>query len=145
MIEEIEFEGKLFALISRCGCEQNGVNFVTSQDNPLQLGILKHQQGVRLEPHIHRNTPRIINEVQEVLHIEYGELETEFYDEAGNKLGSVILNTGDTILLISGGHGFNILKDCKIVEVKQGPYSGVREDKERLNTEIDSLRISPNI
>jgi hypothetical protein len=132
MIEKVEFNGKLVALISRCSYEQNGVNFVTSRDSPLQLGILKHQRGVRIKPHIHRNVPRTIDEVQEVLHIEYGEVETEFYSEGGEKLGNVILNAGDTILLISGGHSFNVLRDCKIVEVKQGPYYGVGEDKEWL-------------
>ena len=134
MVEKVEFEGKIFALILRCSYEQNGVNFITSQDNPLQLGILKHQQGVRIKPHVHRNIPRTINEVQEVLHIEYGELETEFYDDRGRKLGSIVLYPGDTILLVSGGHSFNVLRDCKILEVKQGPYYGVGEDKERLNT-----------
>ena len=134
MIEKIESEGKIFALVSRCSYEQDGANFVTSQDNPLQLGILKHRQGVKIKPHIHRNTPRTINEVQEVLHIECGEVEAECYDEGGRKLASVILNAGDTILLLSGGHGFSVLEDCKIVEVKQGPYSGTGEDKEWLNT-----------
>lgn len=136
MIEKIEFGGKIVALVSRCSYEPNGVNFITSQNNPLQLGILKHTQGVRVSPHVHRNIPRTINEVQEVLHIEYGELETEFYDVGGGKLGSIVLYPGDTILLISGGHSFNVLKDCKILEVKQGPYYGVWEDKEKLNTNM---------
>jgi hypothetical protein len=134
MIEKIEFDGKVFALISRHDQAQDGVNFVTPPSNPLQVGILKHRQGAKVKPHTHRKLPRTIDEVQEVLYIEYGELETDFYDESGCKLGSVILKAGDTILLISGGHGFNILQDCKIVEVKQGPYSGVEEDKEWLST-----------
>ena len=133
MIEKIEYEGKICALILRCGDEQNGVNFVTSQDNPLQLGVLKHKQGIEIKPHIHINRPRTINEVQEVLHVDYGEVETEFYDAQGRRLGSAILNAGDTIILLSGGHGFNILKDCKMIEVKQGPYYGNAEDKELLN------------
>ena len=135
MIEKIEYEGRIFALILRCGYEQDGVSFVTSPENPLQLGVLNHRQGVKLKPHIHRNIPRTINEAQEVLHIDYGEVEAEFYDDQGKKLGDVILNAGDTILLFSGGHGFNILEDCKMIEVKQGPYYGTDEDKEWLNTE----------
>jgi hypothetical protein len=35
-------------------------------------------------------------------------------------------------MLLSGGHGFNVLEDSKIIEVKQGPYRGVEEDKERI-------------
>lgn len=133
MIEKIEYEGKILALILRSGYEQNGVNFITSEDNPLQLGVHKQKQGVKIKPHTHRNIPRTIDEVQEVLHIHYGEVEVEFYDAQGRKLRNAILNHGDTILLLSGGHGFNILKDSKIIEIKQGPYYGVGKDKERLN------------
>ncbi len=138
MIEKIEYEGNTFALILRYNHEQEGVTFFTSQENPVQLGILKHRQGTRVKPHIHRNLPRTISETQEVLHIEYGEVEARFYDTNGKELGSVILKDGDTILLLSGGHGFNILKDSKILEIKQGPYYGPENDKERFDTEQES-------
>jgi hypothetical protein len=68
-----------------------------------------------------------------VLHIEYGKVEINFYNQRGEKIGSSILNTGDTILLISGGHGLTILEEAKILEIKQGPYYGVKEDKECLD------------
>lgn len=134
MIEKIAWNGEVFALIMRADYEPQGVNFVTSQDNPLQLGVLKHQQGSKIKPHIHKSFPKTISEVQEVLHIEYGKVEVEFYETGGKKVSCVILNSGDTILLLSGGHGFNILEDSKIIEVKQGPYRGVDKDKERLRT-----------
>ena len=41
-----------------------------------------------------------------------------------------MLEAGDVILLISGGHGFVVLEDVQMIEVKQGPYSG-DEDKTR--------------
>lgn len=132
MIEKIERNGKVFALILRADYEPQGVNFITSEDNPLQLGILKHRQGFKIKPHIHKSCSQTINEVQEVLHIEYGKAEAEFYESDGKKIASTILNSGDTILLLSGGHGFDILEDSKIIEIKQGPYRGVEEDKERI-------------
>lgn len=132
MIETIEWNGKKFALILRKEFKAEGVNFLTAEDNPLQLGILGHKQGTKIKPHIHRSSPKTINEVQEVLHIEYGKVEVEFYDAAGKKVADTILRGGDTILLLLGGHGFNILEDSKIIEVKQGPYHGVGEDKKYL-------------
>jgi hypothetical protein len=66
------------------------------------------------------------------LHIDLGKVEVEFYSENNQKITSKILNAGDTIVLIAGGHGFNVLEDSKIIEVKQGPYYGADEDKERL-------------
>jgi len=136
MIEKMEWEGKVFALILRQNYEPEGVTFITSEDNPLQLGILKHRQGAKIKPHTHKSFPKNVNEVQEVLHIEYGRVETDFYNEGGQKIASTVLNSGDTILLLSGGHGFNILEDSKIIEVKQGPYHGVEEDKERFDAAL---------
>lgn len=133
MVEKVEFQGQLFAIILRCELRIDGVNFFTTSDNPLQLGILQHRQGVKIKPHVHRNSLRTITSIQEVLHIEYGALEADFYNKNGENVGSSILESGDTILLLSGGHGFKILEDAKILEIKQGPYYGNAEDKECLD------------
>lgn len=129
MIERIEYNGQLFALILHANYESEGVNFITSADNPLQLGLLTHKQGSIIKPHVHRNFPKTITTDQEVLHIVNGKVEAEFYESKGKKIASTILDSGDTILLLSGGHGFNVLENSKIIEVKQGPYGGVEEDK----------------
>lgn len=123
MIEKVAHGGKLFAIILRSGFEKEGVNFFTPGDNPLQLGLLKHKRGTKIRPHIHKHA-------QEVLHMQRGKIEVVFYSKKGEKIKNVILNAGDTILLLGGGHGFNIQEDSKIVEVKQGPYLGVEKDKE---------------
>jgi hypothetical protein len=132
VIERVEYGGEVLALIIRQNYEPEGVNFITAEDNPLQVGVLKHQKSSKIKPHFHKSSPRMINQIQEVLHIAYGKVEAEFYGGDGKKVGKAILNTGDTIVLLSGGHGFNILEDSKILEVKQGPYRGVEEDKERI-------------
>jgi hypothetical protein len=119
-------------LIVRHQFESVGVNFVTSADSPLQLGILTHKQGTQVAAHFHRESTRTVHHVQEVLHIEYGTVEATFYAKDGSKVGSRVLDAGDTILLLDGGHGFRILEDARIVEVKQGPYYGAAEDKECL-------------
>ena len=129
MIERIEYDNILFALVVRSDFDEKGVNFVTPKENPLQLGVLQHEKGTIIKPHIHKNVKKTIEQVQEVLYIVYGKIQTEFFNKEGTRLGDVILNQGDTILLIEGGHGFNILDNSKILEVKQGPYSGVQFDK----------------
>ncbi len=132
MIERIEYQDKLLALVLRASYGPEGVNFLTPEANSLQLGVLKHKQGHQIKPHVHKSPAKTVKEVQEVLHIEYGEVEVGFYDDKGEKVRSIVLRPDDTILLISGGHGFDILRDCKIIEVKQGPYYGTEADKERL-------------
>lgn len=133
-IERVEAEGQLVALVLRHCVERDGAYFVTPPENALQLGVLRHKQGTEIGAHVHIDTVRIIESVQEVLHILYGKVQVDFYSKAGARLESRILNSGDTILLTSGGHGFKILEDSKIIEVKQGPYHGVEGDKKCLPT-----------
>lgn len=132
MIEKIEWRGETLALILRDGFNKDGVNFVTAENNPLQVGVLMHPQGFKIKPHIHRASKKIINSIQEVLHVEYGRMGVNFYDDNGEQIKSSVINMGDTILLIAGGHGFDILEDSKIIEVKQGPYEGMEQDKKQL-------------
>ena len=134
MIEKVELQGKEFAIVLRNEFDTDGVHFVTEPNSPLQLGVHKHKQGVTLKPHIHINMVKTIENVQEVLHVEYGKVEVDFYSDDGAHIGSTTLRMGDTILLMSGGHGFRMLEDSKIVEIKQGPYSGVADDKKFLGT-----------
>ena len=53
---------------------------------------------------------------------------------------STILHAGDVILLADGGHGFKMLEQSEIIEVKQGPYCGER-DKVRFEAIDDGIVI----
>lgn len=132
MIEKIEWQGRTLALIVRASFDKEGINFVTPEDSDLQVGVLKHPQGFKIKPHVHTASSRVINSIQEVLHVEYGRVGVDFYDADGGRVKSAIINMGDTILLMAGGHGFDILDDCRIIEVKQGPYEGMEQDKKLL-------------
>ena len=37
------------------------------------------------------------------------------------------LKSKDIIMLVSGGHGFKILKDVEMLEIKQGPYNLIKD------------------
>ena len=47
-----------------------------------------------------------------------------------------MLNLGDVVLFSSGGHGFTMIEESEIIEVKQGPYSG-EQDKTRFESIAD--------
>ena len=68
-----------------------------------------------------------------------GKVRVDVYDEQKNYLESRILAAGDIIHLSSGGHGFVMLEDSVIVEIKQGPYVG-ELDKDRFEP-IDESRL----
>ncbi len=57
-------------------------------------------------------------------------MRVDFYDAGQAYLESRILQAGDVILLVSGGHGFEVLEELDMIEVKQGPYAG-EADKTR--------------
>lgn len=130
MIEKIMHQDELMAIIIRDSFEKEGIEFVTPDEFSQQMAYMQHPKGHHIEPHFHNEVHRTIKYTQEVLVIKRGKLRTDFYDEECNYLESVILSQGDIILLCSGGHGFEVLEDLAMVEIKQGPYVGP-EDKTR--------------
>ena len=58
-----------------------------------------------------------------------GKMKVSFYNDFSQKIDETVLTDGDLIVLLSGGHGFEFLEKTKMIEVKQGPYSGVDNDK----------------
>lgn len=85
---------------------------------------MHHPAGRTIDAHVHNVVHRNVVYTQEVLFIKKGKLRVDFYDDYKDYLESRILEAGDTILLTSGGHGFKVLEEVEMIEVKQGPYSG---------------------
>ena len=52
--------------------------------------------------------------------------------------GSRILKKNDIILLLKGGHGFEVIQDIEMIEVKQGPYN-IKTDKKVFNSIDDKF------
>ncbi len=127
MIEKIEHEGVLIAIIIRSDFNEPGVHFLTPNSFSQQLAYMHHPAGKVIPPHFHNPVKRSIQYTLEVLFIKRGKLSVDFYDKKQNYLESRILNQGDVILLASGGHSFKALEELEIIEVKQGPYAGDKD------------------
>ncbi|MDQ7947333.1 MAG: hypothetical protein REI78_13060 [Pedobacter sp.] len=130
MIEEVKFNGELLGLIIRSNYQKEGISFFTPGDFSQQLGYMNRAKGYVIDPHVHNLVERKVTLTQEVLYIKNGKVRVDFYDDDKNYLESKIVATGDVILLAAGGHGFEMLDDSEIIEIKQGPYCG-DEDKVR--------------
>ena len=122
----------MLAIILRAQHQKNGIEFFTPDDFPQQLGYMKHKKGHLIKPHLHNKIERIVNYTFEVLFVKSGIVKVNFYDLNKAYLKSKLLNKGDVILLAYGGHGFEILEDSEMIEVKQGPYAG-DDDKTRFD------------
>jgi len=124
MIERIYSQEVLIALIVRSGFREPGIHFLTPGDLSQQLAYMHHPVGKVIEAHVHNRVVREVHYTQEVLLIRKGRLRADFYDEARSYIESRILEAGDTIMLVTGGHGFEVLEEVEMIEVKQGPYVG---------------------
>jgi hypothetical protein len=132
MIDRIEHDGRLYAIIIRSGTDVKATEFFTPKDNSLQMGIIKHGAGYKEPPHVHREHRKVIMDVQETLHIEKGRVKMNFYDDEGGVIDSTVLECGDVAALIEGGHAIEVLEDFTGIKVKQGPYVSIEEDKKFL-------------
>jgi len=115
---------KILAIIITAEYSSQGVSFFTPDSFSQQLAYMKHPKGKIIAPHEHNPVEREVIFTQEVLFLRRGKLRVDFYDEDRNYLESCILSGGDVILLASGGHGFEVLEEIEMIEVKQGPYAG---------------------
>lgn len=140
MIERIDCEGRMLALILRAGFRADGIQFFTPSDFSQQLGYMNRPQGYVIAPHVHNAVAREVHFTKEVLFIRSGRVRVDFYDESQRYLESRVLERGDVILLAYGGHGFQMLEASEMIEVKQGPYAG-EGDKTRFDP-IDHSKIS---
>ncbi len=130
MIKKIYDGDNLLAIIVSNNYDESGIHFFTPDDFSQQLAYMKHPKGKTIIPHVHNPVPRQIEHTQEVLFIKSGKIRVDFYDMEQKYLESHVLAQHDVILLIKGGHGFEILEDLEMFEIKQGPYVG-ESDKTR--------------
>lgn len=128
-LECINRNEKLLAMIIRNNYTCNGADFITPDEYSQQVAYMHHQAGKVIDAHVHNPVHRSIIMTQEVLFIKKGKLRVDFYDDEEKYLESRILETGDVILLVSGGHGFTVIEEVEMIEVKQGPYSGDKDKK----------------
>lgn len=138
-VEEVKKKNKLLAMIIRNDYECEGVDFITPDDYSQQLAYMHHPTGKTIDAHVHNLVHRNVVMTQEVLFIKRGVLRVDFYDEYEDYLESRDLYAGDIILLVSGGHGFQVLEEVEMVEVKQGPYAGDADKKRFAGVEADKV------
>jgi mannose-6-phosphate isomerase-like protein (cupin superfamily) len=123
-MERITHDGEMLAIIIPADHQEAGVEFFTPPEFSQQLAYMKHPTGHVIEAHTHKPVSREVHLTQEALFIRHGRLRVDFYTSETEYLESRILAAGDVILLTSGGHGFEVLEEVEMVEVKQGPYAG---------------------
>tara|TARA_B100001123_G_C15257523_1_gene1005281 strand:+ start:254 stop:688 length:435 start_codon:yes stop_codon:yes gene_type:complete len=123
MIEKVIYKKKMLALIVRGKYRsRKGITFFTDKNSTQQFGYMNHKKKYIIKPHLHKKRLTKILYTTEVILILKGILRVDFYNVTKKYLFSKLLKEKDIIMLVHGGHGFKVIKNVEMIEIKQGPY-----------------------
>lgn len=129
-IEWIRDGEQVLAIIIPASYDPPATQFVTPDSYKQQVGFIVYPKGGKIAPHVHHEVARNLLGTSEVLLIRRGHCQVDFYTQQKRYMTTRELKAGDVLVLVSGGHGFQMLDDTVFLEIKQGPYVGPGE-KER--------------
>jgi hypothetical protein len=132
-ITEIK-EGELVLarLIPAADAWGDGLKFFSSDGDYQQVGTWGYNKGKILMTHSHNKVSREVMWTQEVLYVRAGRLRAQVFDTLDQKVADLDASAGDLLILLLGGHGYQILEDgTEVLEIKNGPYLGPETDRRR--------------
>jgi len=122
--------GTILAYLVRGGAPPTETTFLTPDDCGLQVGHVVYPAGGEIARHVHLPIERHLVGSTEVLLLQQGRCEVDVYTDDRRMITTREMHVGDILIAVSGGHGFRVLEDTVLLEIKQGPYPGGAE-KER--------------
>lgn len=127
LVETIADGDKVLVYIVRANAAPQATTFLTPDDLPMQLGFIVYPRGGEVARHYHKPITRQLTTTTEVLFVQRGACALDVYDDACRLIATRSLAQGDVVMLRAGGHGLRMTEDTVLLEVKQGPYTGVAE------------------
>jgi hypothetical protein len=131
VIETIARDGVVLAYLARGGSAPSRTTFLTPDECNLQVGHVVYPAGGEIARHMHLPLVRQLVGTTEVLVIQHGRCEVDIYSDDRQVVATRELGAGDILIAVAGGHGFRVLEDTVMLEVKQGPFPGDALVKER--------------
>lgn len=129
-VDVVRSGNAILCYIVRGGEPPKTTTFITPPEVTLQVGHIVHPRGYEIARHGHRPEERHITGTAEVLLVQRGRCEMDVYDDWRRRLATRELCVGDIVILLGCGHGFRMLEDTVLLEVKQGPYPGPGEKEQ---------------
>ena len=112
---------------------QDGLSFFSPDEDYIQVGTWGYDSGKALLAHTHNEVARNVLWTQETLYVRKGRILVQVYDTNEKIVDEWQAAEGDIVILLRGGHGYQILEDgTQVLEVKNGPYVGADNDRRRL-------------
>ena len=139
LIERLhDAQGAEIAVILRADFAADGLQFFTPDDYGQQLGYMRHPAGHIVQAHVHHEVERVVRTTMEVLFVRSGLVRVDLFGGSLEHMATRLLRSGDVIMLVSGGHRFEMLEAAELIEVKQGPFVG-SADKSRFDPDVPPL------
>lgn len=107
----------------------NRASFITPPDARQHVGFIVYPAGGAIARHAHRPLKRHLVGMSEVLVVRSDHCQMDIYEDRHQLVATGDLYAGDVVIMVGGGHGFRVLEDAVLQEIKQGPYLGAK-DKE---------------
>ena len=130
MMETIVFNEQTLCIIISTTYLPDHTTFLTPPDYKQQVGYVVYPKGGEVARHTHVPLERHLVGTSEVVLVKKGLCLLDIYNERSELVATRELGPGDLMLMVGGGHGFRMLEDTVLLEIKQGPYTGL-EEKER--------------
>ncbi len=112
---------------------KSGLSFFSQDHEYIQAGTWVYEQGKQLKAHIHNTVIREVALTQEVIYVKQGKVKAKIYDTSENLVAELNVCAGDVIILLNGGHGYDIIdNNTQVLEIKNGPYLGPEIDRRRI-------------
>lgn len=132
MIEKIILNEKLSAILVRNKFDiSKGAEFITSDDQEFQIGLMKRERGYKIDAHFHKKIKRQIQNTSEALFIKTGKIRCTIFDTINSSNKKTFdIAAGDLLVIFNSAHEFTFIEDSEIIEIKQGPFI---ESKNRID------------
>lgn len=131
-VKEVKKNDEVIARLVKAEDWNEGLGFYSNDEEVIQVGTWHYNNGKQLLKHIHNEVDRVVTRTNEVLYVVSGKVKAFVYDLEENLVEELIVNEGDTLILLDCGHGYEIMADnTKVLEIKNGPYLGAETDRRR--------------
>tara|TARA_B100001778_G_C18218736_1_gene463429 strand:+ start:91 stop:513 length:423 start_codon:yes stop_codon:yes gene_type:complete len=136
-IRNITHNNQLYATIFDTKNIKEGLDFLTNDESFIQVGTWNYKKGKVLDAHFHNEFERKAFRTQEIVFVLDGMITCNLYTQQGELITSEKIEKNCLIIQYQGVHEYEIDKDSKILEVKNGPYFGPEKDRTRVDVKKD--------
>jgi len=135
-IELISDGGTTLAYVVRATASTVSTSFFTTDEDAFQAGFVVYPSGGQVDAHVHLPVERHLVGTSEMLMVRSGHCYVDIYADDHRLVATRELLAGDAVVSVAGGHGFRMIEDTTLFEIKQGPYGGEAE-KRRFATDTE--------